>query len=406
MRLIAITLLLLSACQSAPISGYLPNPQLQAAATQTTAPQLLLYLGMDDYSPDLSQNKLLVTWLHGQLAAGSSPALQPFLFSDAQEKRDSFWTRVTPGQAWGQGFIPLGESNSGQTPALRNFLQQAGAAGKAPTHLVIGSHGGAYGGILYDYDGDINGPADSLSLQQLTKAIGKGFTGSRLASLHLDACMMLTIEVGEALKGVTAVLSGSQDYSLTASIPWQHLLQQGVPSQGESWAKQIVSTTIHQGTHGAQGTRSLGAIRLNRDFDSLIGQVDRLAQALRRRLRVAPAEIMQAARTTPNFSVMRDYEDQFGDFYQRDLGVFCRQLQHHSRDPIVQQAAANTLAAIQRVVVAEAHMPQEQATTGLSIFLPHGGPTTDLRSYRQTRFARGTQWDEFLAELNGLPAQP
>jgi len=51
-------------------------------------------------------------------------------------------------------------------------------------------------------------------------------------------------------------------------------------------------------------------------------------------------------------------------------------------------------------------MPQEQATTGLSIFLPHGGPDTDLRSYRQTRFARGTQWDEFLAELNGLPTQP
>jgi hypothetical protein len=58
------------------------------------------------------------------------------------------------------------------------------------------------------------------------------------------------------------------------------------------------------------------------------------------------------------------------------------------------------------VVIVEAHMPQEQATTGLSIFLPHGGPDTDLRSYRQTRFARGTQWDEFLAELNGLPTQP
>jgi hypothetical protein len=382
-------------------------PGAQAAGASAGKANLAVFVGLDDYNGNMEGNLKLVH--EGLAKTGSTPAMSIYLSGDTDLKSDGFRTKVTKGQAWRQSFQSIGEMNTGNAPDLRDFLSWTGKQSPAETtHLAVMTHGGGYAGMLWDYQGAANSaaPSTGMTLKKAFKTIGKGFQGSRLDSLTFDACMMATIEVGESLKGVTATFNGTEDFSIMASMPWDAVsaaAQVTTNRTGEGFSRTVAQLMIDKGRWGKDGALQWSALRLNRDWDVLVGKVDRLSTALQRALKREPDAVRQAARDTRMFAVMGRFKDHYGDYYQRDLTEFCQTLQRRVQDPIVHTAAKDVEAAIRQVVIVNARHASENMANGLAIFLPHDmqGRGDLPKAYRDTAFARHTHWDEFLLELNG-----
>lgn len=381
---------------------------LAASNHQTDKVSLALFIGMDDYNGNQLPG---IKEVHKLLASvGSNKQLDIFLAADSDEKNDGFRTRVTTNQSWGTGFEPLGELQTNRTPDLRNYLAWVGNQGHAgTTHLVINTHGGAYAGILWDYDGNATStyPATGLTLKRTYKALAKGFEGGRIDSLTFDACMMASIEVGEALKGTVAVMNGSEDFSMGGSLPWDIVagtLAAGNNLDGAAFSRYVTESIIKRGRWGENGSRTWSAIKLDIRFDQLVKSVDKLASALLSAMKSEPVQIRQAAAETQMFAIMKKYAEHYGDFYQRDIIDFCQSLRRNVRDPIVHRVAADVEAAVQEVVIAFANHPSETMAHGLAIYLPHGinhdHVAARLKVYQDSVFAQHTRWDEFLLALN------
>lgn len=394
-------LLSLSAC--APRLAPVPTAPLHAlsvnSATTKQGLNAAFYYAMDDYNGKTLEG---AQYLHWQLAqVGSQQQLGLYLSADSDEKGDGIWSRVSPQQNWlGQGFLKRGELDTGRTPALRDFLSWMSRENPAQHTLVtLSSHGGGYRGIMYDYDGNVNGPYENLSLQQTVKALDKGFQGGRMDVLHLAACMMATIEVADALKGVTQVLSASEDFSFGGSTPWEYILAAHTTQPNMSRLIQdTVKTPFTRGAFAQQEvSQTWSAIQLNQDFEQLVKGVDRLSKALIQALPTESASIQRAVQGTSMFASMQKWSDHYGDYYQRDLVDFCQQLLIHSQNPHIREDAQIVIAQVQKVVVAEAHSPDQGMAHGLAIYLPSNGQMDP--AYRQSLFARRTLWDEFLEKL-------
>lgn len=378
-----------------------------AASGRQGAVAFAMYVGMDDYTG--SDTEAGIRAAHARLAqVGSGAHAQFFLAGDSQREQDGFRTRISQGQGWRSGFTPLGELKTNHSPGLRDFLNWVGQeAGTRQVHLTLGSHGGAYRGIMYDYDGKPHAPGGSMTLQKASKALAKGYRGGRLPSVTFDACMMASIEVGEALKGTVSVMTGSEDFSMGGSIPWDAVARElaaGKIDGDEAYAGYMTEATIARGNWGEKGSRQWSAIALDRRFERAVTATDKLATALMRAMKTEPAAVRKAAADTRMFAIMAEYAEHYGDFYQRDMVEFCQALRQHVKDPIVTRAAAEVEAAVKAAVVAHARHPSEAMANGLAIYLPHRKSPKDKSpysaDYEKSLFARHTHWDEFLKALN------
>lgn len=407
-----VALLAIAGCAQTPLStataidgGFGASGKIGKVAGKSA---LAIFTGLDDYAAKKADNHARIKYTHSLLATvGSGPKADLFLSADSGIKNDSFRVHVTPNQPWRKGFERLGELQTNHTPALREFLGWVGdRTDAAETHAVIFTHGGGYGGVLLDYDGKPAVPASSMTLQNTARALAKGYTGRRLASLTLDACMMATIEAGEALKGVTAVMTGSEDFSMMGSTPYDELagaLASGKHADGEAFGRFATEAIIQRGKGGAYNSRTWSAIRLNQDYDRLVADVDKLAKALMDAMKTEPEAVRAAAKDTKMFALMAEYAPHYGDYYQRDLIDFCRALKRHVKAKAVLAGADTVEAATRRVLIAVANHPSETMAHGLAIYLPHGlAPATKaarLKAYGDCLFARHTRWDDFLAAL-------
>ncbi|MEB3329230.1 MAG: clostripain-related cysteine peptidase [Candidatus Sericytochromatia bacterium] len=392
-------------CGQAPLAG--PGPRagnVEARGASPGRPGLAVFYGMDDYSGADTSGEL--KGIHGMLASvGSSPRADLFLGGDASTREDGFRVRVTRGQPWGVGFQPLGELQTNHTPALRDYLAWTGQQrGGQPFHLAIATHGGQWG-ILVDHNGKPADPAASMTLQKASKALGKGYTGRRIPSLTFDACMMASIEVGEALKGTVACYTGSEDYAMTGSVPYDELasaLLKEDGADGEAFARRVPDAVVHRGRWGDKGSLTWSAIALDQRHDHLVKQVNRLAKALRRALPRERAAIAAAVRATEPFALAAKFQAKYGDPHQRDLIQLCQALERRVQDEHVRESARAVTAATRATVIAFARHPSEAMANGLAIFLPQGPEAARLLPfYRTSPFARHTEWDEFLAALAG-----
>lgn len=408
---VAILLISITACNTPSVNeSYLDNSVNSLSTKKSGKVNLGFFISMDDYNGNtlggIEFNHSLLSLVDGK------DNLNIYLSADSDVKNDGFRTKVTTGQKWQQNFIPVGELNTGRTPALRDYLQWINKQSPAEvTHLVLGSHGGASQGIMWDYDGNIHGPSENLSLQQVFKSLSKGFTGNRIDSLNFDACMMASIEVGESIKGIAKSYSGSEDFGMGASFPWSrifnNLVQNNKISDGEEVLKESVNDVINHGNYGDKGSQTWSAIRLDHNFDVLVSKVDKLSEYLIKRLKVAPNEIKTAAKQTQMFSIMQKYAVHYGDFYQRDLIEFCELLKQNSKDTILNQSTDDVINAVKSVLIAEAHGKEETMAHGLAIYLPISDKLSNyqiaqLNKYRKTAFGSHTKWDEFLMALNGI----
>jgi hypothetical protein len=413
---LAAALAATSACtrERGPGATALAPSALGAMAKTNGRASLALFMGYDDYAPEAKDNFARMKHAHAELAkVGSGDRLDLWLAGDSGVADDSFRAKVTPGQAWmGAGFEALGEVKTNETPALRDFLAWTERAGRpAASHVAILTHGGQ-GGVLLDHGGKPEQPTRSMTVQNVARALAKGHTGGRLDSLTLDACMMMTIEVAEALKGVTAVLTGSEDFAMMGAAPWDDIarpLAEGKARTGEAFGAHVAESIVVRGRWGDLNSRTWSALRLDAGFDRLVRDVDRLAGALLDGLKTEPDAIRGAARRLPMFAIMGQYAAHYGDYHQRDLVGFCRALRVGVKAPAVVAAARTVEDDVAKVLLAFHRHPTETMANGLAIHLPADVPAdriaARLKDYRGTAFARHTRWDEFLSALNGAPGR-
>jgi hypothetical protein len=404
---------LLTACGGAPTTATSrpdADPTASAAKRDATKSAFALFAGLDDYAPEKRDNFLRIQAAFSMLASvGSTPKSDVFLCADSGVDDDSFRTKVAPKQAWDAGFERLGELDTNHTAALRDYLGWVGGHTNAgATHLAVLTHGGGYAGVLLDYDGKPAVPARSLTLQNTAKALAKGYKGGRLDSLTLDACMMASIEVGEALKGTVAVLAASEDFCMMGSMPYDDLAGAlaARPMTGEAFGRHVATALIKHGKGGQYNSRTFSALALDVRYDRLVAKVDRLSTALLKALATEPEAVKAACLDTRMFALMAEYAPHYGDYHQRDLVDLCRALERRVSSPAVKAACADVEAALAPVVLANVVHPTETMAHGLAIYMPVGLKANEreawLKPYRDCVFARHTHWDEFLDALNAL----
>jgi hypothetical protein len=139
-------------------------------------------------------------------------------------------------------------------------------------------------------------------------------------------------------------------------------------------------------------------------MDELKSAINRLVKELKQAGTSEGAAIRAAYDATPPYRPDSPY-----NYYLRDLAAFLQELTNRVQSPSLRQAIQAVRTAQKQATLYEADT-YGRAASGLSIFMPmrpgtepygvrtedHWRPIWEQR-YRQTRFAKDTGWDEFLA---------
>lgn len=268
-------------------------------------------------------------------------------------------------------------------------------------------HGGGFQGIASDLtpEGeDLSRAGTLMGIQEFGSALKTGLKGRRLNLVHLHACLMANLEAAYELRDVADVLLASEDVI-------------GASSQGTEKPTSMLNTLLQQETDPRTLAREY-VIRLNPkrepygystasaiDLTSIASvktAMNSLAGALLHALPLYRDSIASAYEAVPEF---RDCPDSG----QRDLWTFCNRLYQGVPDPQVKAQALLVKRSLKSVLL-HTQDSQADAAQGLSIYMPRLGDAGIVgrlngANYSKTRFAKDTQWDTFLSELNN-PSSP
>jgi hypothetical protein len=126
--------------------------------------------------------------------------------------------------------------------------------------------------------------------------------------------------------------------------------------------------------------------------------VDKLALALTNDLKTERATIMMSLKAVKAFYVAGPDKS---DFDHRDLNEVVDQLRNRCGDAAVKAACLEVKDTLFNkggaIVFSRATHEENGVARGLSIYLPLTGQIDPI--YKDTAFAKATQWDEFLAQL-------
>ena len=262
--------------------------------------------------------------------------------------------------------------------------------------LNVSSHGKGFAGIAFD-----DTPAASMNIVSFAQAVKAGLGARKLDILSFDACLMATVEVASELQDSSNILVGSED----STYYWGHGFQQTFSRIAQNPAAmnpdQVVRSLVvdvnHRGANDMAYTVSATDLR---KLGLLEAELDRLARALRRVMPQAKADILRAVKASQEFHLAAGKSPEDVPPF-RDINRLVSLLKQNVRDAEIAQICdqINNVMFRRGVIMFARQSKLEQGQgRGLSIYLPSDGKVSQL--YRQTRFARATQWDEFLIELN------
>jgi len=212
----------------------------------------------------------------------------------------------------------------------------------------------------------------------------KEITGSKLALLGMDACLMANWEVATVAKNYAKVYVGSQ---ATESVDgWAyHTAYADLINDPEMDAAELGTVIAQRFIETFDATQSVLDLR---ELHSLNNAIDNLA------LEILDTEnprdaIVDFARETQTFD---------GDFPDRDLGDLSLILMEDSGSSRIADAAAQIWDELNTAVIANyTYGGWVRNATGLSIYLPtRHGPD---HSYMDASWAPLTHWDEMLEAI-------
>lgn len=260
--------------------------------------------------------------------------------------------------------------------------------------LNISTHGMGFAGINYD-----DTPQQSQNIIQFSQALKAGLGGKKLDILSFDACLMATVEVGSELQDSANILVGSEDSTYYWGYGYyktfSKIAQSGTMNPDQVARSMVVDIN---GQGKANMTLTISATDL-RKIGLLEQELDKLARALRRALPQHKAGIIRAAQASKEFHLAENIPF-------RDINRVVSLFKRFVPDAEVQAACDSINDVMYRrgvIMFARQNKIEDGQGRGLSIYLPSDGKMSQL--YRQTRFAKTTQWDEFLVELSQAIAQ-
>lgn len=324
-------------------------------------PQMNLLAQTDNFGPDNSARYLLQR--HAQMGQIVSPHVKLGAAGENSGDPNVFANAVK----WGFGSYP----------ARTNWLN-------------ISTHGMGFAGINTD-----DNPESSQNIINFTQALKAGLSGKKLDIISFDACLMATVEVGSELQDSANIMVGSEDSTYYWGKGYYQTFAKIAQNPAGMNPDQVVrSMVVDVHDKGASNqTLTISATDL-RKMGELEAELDKLGRALRRLMPTQSANIIRAARASQDFHMAQGIPF-------RDVNRLLNLFKQNVKDAEVAQIADRINHIMYRrglIMFARQSKIQNDQGRGLSIYLPIEGEVSPL--YLQTRFARSTQWDEFLLDMN------
>lgn len=258
-------------------------------------------------------------------------------------------------------------------------------------------HGGGYMGIGTD---DTPAAGDKrrfmFTVDEFGTGLKRGLKGRKLNLIHLHACLMANVEAAYNMRDVAEVLFASQDVV-------------GAHQEGTEKPTEILNTLLQQPNPDARKVAKETVIRVNPRQDpygyataSAI-DLDRIAE-VKSAINVLSRDMMaalptQGAEIKAAYMAVPEFKN-YANSGQRDLWTFCNKLAA-VKNPAIQKAALDVKQAM-RGALLHTRDNEGAAANGLSIFMPRNAQAlkqAEQFNYAGSRFAKDTQWDEFLEKL-------
>lgn len=256
--------------------------------------------------------------------------------------------------------------------------------------LNISTHGMGFAGINTD-----DNPQSSMNIVSFTQALKAGLGAKKLDILSFDACLMATVEVGSELKDSANIMVGSEDSTYYWGKGYAMTFSKIAGNPAAMNPDQVVrSMVVDVHDKGASNqTLTISATDL-RKIGELEAELDKLARALRRLMPTQSANIIRAARASRDFHLAENIPF-------RDINRLAALIKQNVKDAEVAQIVDRINHVMYRrgvIMFSRQSKIQNDQGRGLSIYLPTEGDVSAL--YRETRFAKSTQWDDFLLDMN------
>jgi hypothetical protein len=258
--------------------------------------------------------------------------------------------------------------------------------------LNISTHGMGFAGINYDDE-----PEQSLNIIQFGQALKAGLQGQKLDMISFDACLMATVEVASELKDSSNIMVGSEDSTYYWGKGYYTTFSQfagNVAAFNPSQVARGLVENVHDKNAENQAL-TISATDLTK-VGRLETELDKLARALRQALPQHKDSIIRAVKASQEFHLGEGVPF-------RDINRVAALLKQHVQVPEIAAICDQINQVMYRqgvILFARQGRSQQGQGRGLSIYLPSEGEVS--QTYRQTRFAKETQWDEFLVELNRI----
>lgn len=290
-------------------------------------------------------------------------------------------------------YVPLGAAgeNSGDPNVFANAVRWGFASYPSRMKwLNISTHGMGFAGINYD-----DSPQQSMNIMQFANAVKAGLGGQKLNILSFDACLMATVEVASEVKDVTNILVGSEDSTYYWGYGYYQTFAKIAGNPAAMNPDQVARSMVVDVNNKGAGNQTLTISATDvRKIGLLEAELDKLARALRQAMPQHKAGIVRAMKATKEFHMAEGIPF-------RDINRMVALLKQNVKDPSIAAICDQINHVMYRrgvIMFNRANRIENGQGRGLSIYLPTDGNVSAL--YRQTRFARSTQWDEFLLDLN------
>ena len=339
----------------------------------------------------------------------------------------------------------LGEIDMSDPRTLVDFVTWAMKTYPADKYaLILSDHGMGWPGGWSDGDSPGGGNRNrnipltmaidsNLFLMDLDTALGeiRSQTGlDKFELIGMDACLMGQLEVFSALAPHARYAVASQETE--PALGWAYTsfldtLTQNPDASGADLGRAIVDSYIEddqrivdpqaraeltgRGGSGFGASSQVSAKAVARQMaesitltavdlagvPALMDSVNALSVALQGMNQQSVAKARSYAQTFTSI-----FGEQVPPSYI-DLGNFVQLLKKQAGDNAVGQAADQVLADIGQLVLAEKHGPNKPGASGVAIYFPnsqlYAAPVAGPQSYTAVanRFAKDSQWDEFLA---------
>lgn len=378
---------------------------------------MLLYLAGDNVGTSTFMDETTRLGALWRLArAGPNDSVSVAALMDGPASNDTRRALLRPDGSFILESVP--EANMGDPQTLVEFARWGIGEAKADRYyLAIADHADALDGIAFDLT---SGPTERLTNAELRAALSQITEGGArpIDVLHLDGCLMGTVENAYQVRGVARTLVASANLGWSAFAYEEYRTLIGPDTSADSLARSVARRYASL-MQDRQVPFTITALNLA-TVDTVAQRVAGLTDDLLVHARLAPAnrtQLLAIRRQTQKYDSNGNIEIQEGDAYI-DIVDWAGRIEDQVADAGVKQAARDLLLELGRFQLFADHASGVVTTEAgrtidvdlddahsLGIFYPPAAGSRTYQVYvRGLDFPAAMRWDSLLAEsLTALP---